>query len=428
MATIRVKRGTRAQLDAAASVSGLAEGEPCLVTDERRLAVATAENEYFVTKSQFVSLVSSALHTSDLLPSGDRFVKLAADTLIQFRYNSLTASVKMYKVAGVILGAFSRRTGVLLPNSYLCDFGYMLAASRIDDTHCLVACKASGAGTKINVCVVTDDGTDTLAVGAQLAIGSASGSDMPCLLMLSATKFVVMWRDYADYYPRAAVGTISGSTVSLGAAIIMYSGVATYLAASLTPAGDALMVMSNETTVYGARSTPNTTTNTMGAASATAFGAGADSPFSRLYSDMVVVDQKTTHCIGQDLSRLTIIDQPVAHELRNTATGAAYAAQSPSRKVDLGWLLNGFRFFSVGVGHYCLAYTLTGGSTYFRHLVSTGASLAVIDEVSMPSTKIALHNIVGGDAFWDSSTDVWVPGTRDGESTNLYMHKLRFSL
>jgi len=43
---IRIKRGTRAQLDAAASSNGLIVGEPYLITDEDRMAVGTAVNAY----------------------------------------------------------------------------------------------------------------------------------------------------------------------------------------------------------------------------------------------------------------------------------------------------------------------------------------------------------------------------------------------
>ncbi len=46
MASIKVKRGTRAQIDAAAGVNGLAAGEPYLIEDEARLAVGTAANSY----------------------------------------------------------------------------------------------------------------------------------------------------------------------------------------------------------------------------------------------------------------------------------------------------------------------------------------------------------------------------------------------
>lgn len=46
MKKIQIKRGTRAQIDAAAAASGLVTGEPYLITDEARLAVATAANAY----------------------------------------------------------------------------------------------------------------------------------------------------------------------------------------------------------------------------------------------------------------------------------------------------------------------------------------------------------------------------------------------
>ena len=46
MARIQLKRGTRAQLDAAAADAQLAVGEPYLITDEGRLAVATTASTF----------------------------------------------------------------------------------------------------------------------------------------------------------------------------------------------------------------------------------------------------------------------------------------------------------------------------------------------------------------------------------------------
>lgn len=46
MPSILIKRGARAQIDAAAVANDLAAGEPYLVTDEGRLAVGTAANAY----------------------------------------------------------------------------------------------------------------------------------------------------------------------------------------------------------------------------------------------------------------------------------------------------------------------------------------------------------------------------------------------
>lgn len=46
MLSLKVKRGTRSQLDAAASAGKLASGEPYLITDEARLAVGISGTEY----------------------------------------------------------------------------------------------------------------------------------------------------------------------------------------------------------------------------------------------------------------------------------------------------------------------------------------------------------------------------------------------
>lgn len=48
MAEIRFKRGTRAQIDAAAAADELKAGEPYLITDEGRLALGTGAGEYVV--------------------------------------------------------------------------------------------------------------------------------------------------------------------------------------------------------------------------------------------------------------------------------------------------------------------------------------------------------------------------------------------
>jgi hypothetical protein len=44
--TIQIKRGTRAQIEAAKASGQLKDGEPYLITDENRLAVGVAPNGY----------------------------------------------------------------------------------------------------------------------------------------------------------------------------------------------------------------------------------------------------------------------------------------------------------------------------------------------------------------------------------------------
>jgi hypothetical protein len=46
MSSVRIKRGTRAQIEAAKAASQLKQGESYLITDEGRVAVGTAVNAY----------------------------------------------------------------------------------------------------------------------------------------------------------------------------------------------------------------------------------------------------------------------------------------------------------------------------------------------------------------------------------------------
>ena len=46
MPAVRIKRGTRAQIESAKTHGELAAGEPYLITDENRLAVGIAPNAY----------------------------------------------------------------------------------------------------------------------------------------------------------------------------------------------------------------------------------------------------------------------------------------------------------------------------------------------------------------------------------------------
>lgn len=59
MHTIQIKRGTRAQIEAAKAAGLLKDGEPYLITDEERLAVGVSNNGYssFV-KTTDVSIVA----------------------------------------------------------------------------------------------------------------------------------------------------------------------------------------------------------------------------------------------------------------------------------------------------------------------------------------------------------------------------------
>lgn len=59
MSSIKVKRGTRAQIDAAAVASNLSSGEIYLITDEKRLAVGISPNSYSRFALESVAVVET---------------------------------------------------------------------------------------------------------------------------------------------------------------------------------------------------------------------------------------------------------------------------------------------------------------------------------------------------------------------------------
>lgn len=61
---LRIKRGTRSQLNAAAGVGGLAAGEPYLITDETRLAIGTANNAFVEVTKKFSANIGNGVLTS----------------------------------------------------------------------------------------------------------------------------------------------------------------------------------------------------------------------------------------------------------------------------------------------------------------------------------------------------------------------------
>jgi PHD/YefM family antitoxin component YafN of YafNO toxin-antitoxin module len=68
---IRIKRGTRAQLDAAAGTNALNEAEPYLITDEGRVAVGLNASTYAVMSVADTSLSDYGLVTDSVVSQID---------------------------------------------------------------------------------------------------------------------------------------------------------------------------------------------------------------------------------------------------------------------------------------------------------------------------------------------------------------------
>lgn len=101
VASVKIKRGTRAQINTAAGTSGLAAGEPYLITDENRLAVGLGATTYqdFAKASEgkleLISTVnaSAASSVEFTLPSGYSSLEIRCGNLHASSVTNLKAQV-----------------------------------------------------------------------------------------------------------------------------------------------------------------------------------------------------------------------------------------------------------------------------------------------------------------------------------------------
>ena len=131
MPSLKIKRGTRAQLDAAAAASGLKIGEPYLITDEARLAIGTAADAY-------TSAAKEGEAAGADVP-GTAFIKTDPQSPAFTAPTGQTLSIK----AGTLVAAgnathnFTADTAVTLPTLvagtdyavYACEDGALIASA-----------------------------------------------------------------------------------------------------------------------------------------------------------------------------------------------------------------------------------------------------------------------------------------------------------
>ncbi|MBN9035448.1 MAG: hypothetical protein J0H53_05215 [Rhizobiales bacterium] len=102
---IKVLRATRANLDAQRAANGLIAGEPYLITDESRFAVATAVNAYvdFPKLSELATSQIATTATNDNASSGRLGEYIAAELAIGSAQAASSNSV--YNLASISLAA-----------------------------------------------------------------------------------------------------------------------------------------------------------------------------------------------------------------------------------------------------------------------------------------------------------------------------------
>lgn len=103
---LKIKRGTRAQLDAAVTGNSLNQGEPYLITDEGRIAIGTGSNTYsaFAKTSEIVN--QSISITGDATGSGTTAITLTLSSVgTAGTYTKVTTDAKGRVTAGTTLSA-----------------------------------------------------------------------------------------------------------------------------------------------------------------------------------------------------------------------------------------------------------------------------------------------------------------------------------
>lgn len=130
---IRIKRGTRAQLNAAVTGNTLSLGEPYLITDENRIAVGTGSNSYetFAKSSEIATLDADLNAIAGLTGTGylrrtgvdtwsldnSTFLTAESDTLATVTGRGATTSTAITVTGGITVNTTGSSNGVIFNGS-----------------------------------------------------------------------------------------------------------------------------------------------------------------------------------------------------------------------------------------------------------------------------------------------------------------------
>lgn len=285
---LKIKRGTRAQLDAAVTANTLNQGEPYLITNEGRIAIGTGSNTYevFAKSSEVAGVLDGDLAAIAALTGTGILKRTGTDTWTLDTSTYLTANQSI-SITGDISGTGSTAitTTLATVNSNVGTFtkltvnakGLVTAATSLtaSDIPTLTAAKISDFDTQVRTSTVAQ----LAAPAAALAMNSQkiTGLAEPTQAQDAATK---------NYVDSVAQGLDAKASVRAATtANITLSGAQTIDGVSVV-ANDRVLVK-NQTT---------TTENGIWVASASSWSRATDADsWNELVSAFVFVEEGTVN-------------------------------------------------------------------------------------------------------------------------------------
>ena len=230
MATIKLKRGTRAQLDAAALANNIIVGEPYLITDEGRLAVGVAVDDYAAMELEGAAGTVGGSGES----AYPKFVASGAISKGKPVILNSDGTVSMVVGGEPIIGAATIFNAAETTSKCSC---YDIANEKV-----VIFYRDSGNsffGTAV-VCTISDL---SISFGTPVVFESANTVYLTCCYDSLNGKIVVAYMDAGNSnYGTAIVGEVSGSSISFGQPVVFESAATTYLSCCYDSANNKVVI------------------------------------------------------------------------------------------------------------------------------------------------------------------------------------------